>query len=136
MGLRKAGAWLGIVEEGDVMDPHDDRYPGDAFDGPDEPGDAISGPEGVQIAMVRPQTFLDAATVGEYFRQDLPVIINLCDMEDADAKRIVDFASGLILGRQGDIARLSRRIFLILPANSNLITDQGTRTDEGFFNQA
>ena len=78
----------------------------------------------------------DAATVGEYFRQEIPVIINLEDVDNAGATRIIDFVSGLILGRRGDIERLSRRTFLIVPAGAAILTTHDGLTDESFFNQA
>ena len=92
--------------------------------------------DGIQIAVVRPRNFRDGATIGEYFRQEIPVIINLEDMDNAEAERIIDFASGLILGLCGDIERLSRRTFLIMPAGASILTTHNALTEEGFFNQA
>jgi hypothetical protein len=92
--------------------------------------------DGTQIAVVRPRNFRDGATIGEYFRQEIPVIINLEDMDNAEAERIIDFASGLILGLCGDIERLSRRTFLIVPAGATILTTHKALTEEGFFNQA
>jgi cell division inhibitor SepF len=140
VGFRKASVWLGLVERDDddlMRDEHafadadEERADEEAFTN----GQVAMG-EGFQIATVRARTFRDAATVGEYYRQDIPVIINLEEMEDPDARRIVDFASGLILGRHGEIERLSRRIFLLLPADTTILTAQASLTDEGFFNQA
>jgi cell division inhibitor SepF len=91
---------------------------------------------GVQIAIVRPRNFRDAATVGEYYRQEIPVIIDLEDMENSDARRIVDFISGLVLGLRGDIERLSRRSYLIVPYDATILTRHDGLTEEGFFNQA
>lgn len=84
---------------------------------------------------MRPRNFRDAVTIGEYYRQDIPVIINLELMENAEAWRIIDFASGLILGLRGDIERLSRRTFLIMPPGATILTGDNGLTDEGFFNQ-
>lgn len=92
--------------------------------------------DGIQIAVVRPRNFRDAITIGEYYRQGIPVIINLEAMDNAEAWRIIDFASGLILGLRGDIERTSRRTFLIVPAGAAILTVHKSLTDEGFFNQA
>jgi cell division inhibitor SepF len=142
VGLRKAGAWLGLVED----DGDDLSYPErSAADGYAEGDQALDQAPGgapaeagrsFRIASVQAQNFRDAHTIGEYFRQDIPVIINLTDMTAADAKRIVDFASGLIFGRQGDIERLSSRVFLIIPPDFEILKEPGALTDEGFFNQA
>jgi len=100
------------------------------------PGSEPATGSGSQIAIVRPRNFRDAVTIGEYFRQEIPVIINLEDMSNAEAWRIIDFASGLILGLRGDIERISRRTFLIVPEGATILTVHNSLTEEGFFNQA
>ncbi len=135
MALRRAAFWLGLA---DNSEPYDVQVPGDLYeveDGQDEAGDEGAG-AGQQIATVRPETFQDAVTIGEYFRHDVPVIINLHDMDLPDAKRIVDFACGLIFGRRGSIERISARVYLLLPPGYAIITGQGSLNGEGFFNQA
>jgi cell division inhibitor SepF len=121
-----ARAWPGHVE-------HDNDAIEDNYESPN--GQAAAGNE-AQIAIVRPRNFRDAVTIGEYFRQGVPVIINLEDMSNAEAWRIIDFASGLILGLRGDIERISRRTFLIVPAGATILTVHQSLTEEGFFNQA
>ncbi|MDL4774198.1 cell division protein SepF [Actinomadura xylanilytica] len=138
MAIRKAATWLGLVEHEDETPISEQHIPDDVDVGPDDvdnPNGQVAMGEGFQIAMVRPRNFRDAATIGKYYRQNIPVIFNLDDMDDAAARRIVDFASGLILGRRGDIERLSRRVFLILPDDTTILTAQSSISDEGFFNQ-
>jgi cell division inhibitor SepF len=100
------------------------------------PSGQLAMGNGIQIAIVRPRNFRDAATVGEYYRQEIPVIINLEDMDNAEAARIIDFISGLVLGLGGDIEKLSRRTFLIVPGDATILTTHDGLTEEGFFNQA
>ncbi len=121
---RNARAW---------PDPED---PDDFQDDDETPSDRLATGNGLHIAIVRPRNFRDAATIGEYYRQDIPVIINLEDMNNAEAWRIIDFVSGLILGLGGDIERVSRRTFLIMPAGATMLTAHPGLTEEGFFNQA
>lgn len=138
MGLRSVGAWLGLIEQNDgsLADEYSAEDTGDEEYDDESPDSQVATANGFQIAVARPRNFRDAATIGEYFRQDIPVIINLEDMPDPDARRIIDFASGLILGRRGEIERLSRRFFLLLPADSTIHIAQEGLTEEGFFNQA
>jgi cell division inhibitor SepF len=137
---RNARAWLGLVEHDNDAPVDEDGYASEDFsevqDDDEIPSDQLAMGYGIQIAVVRPRNFRDAATVGEYFRQEIPVIINLEDVDNAGATRIIDFVSGLILGRRGDIERLSRRTFLIVPAGATILTTHDGLTDESFFNQA
>ena len=43
--------------------------------------------------------------------------MNLTDMDDADAKRLVDFAAGLVFGLHGTIERVTSKVFLLSPAH-------------------
>jgi cell division inhibitor SepF len=130
---RNARAWLGHVEPDNDAQVSEDEYSSEDVE---TPSGQVAAGSGTQIAIVRPRNFRDAVTIGEYFRQGIPVIINLEDMSNAEAWRIIDFASGLILGLCGDIERISRRTFLIVPASATIITVHKSLTEEGFFNQA
>src|SRR6266498_1217899 len=48
-----------------------------------------------QITTLHPTTYNEARTIGEHFRDSVPVIMNLTEMDESDAKRLVDFAAGL-----------------------------------------
>lgn len=137
MGLRKAVVWLGLVEHEDEVLSYEEQPALEAYPDDGEPGTREApGGDVCQIATLRPQTFRDALTIGERFRLDIPVVVNLQDMDASDAKRIVDFMSGLIFGRRGDIQRLAGRVFLIVPAHYRIVQEQEALADEGFFNQA
>jgi cell division inhibitor SepF len=137
---RNARDWLGLVEHDNDAPVNKDGYASEdvsEVQNDDEiPSGQLAMGNAIQIAIVRPRNFQDAATVGEYYRQKIPVIINLEDMDHALATRIIDFVSGLILGLCGDIERLSRRTFLIVPADATILTAHDGLTEEGFFNQA
>ena len=59
-----------------------------------------------EILTVHPKQYRDAQVIAENFRDGIPVIINLSQMSDADARRLIDFASGLSLGLYGRIERV------------------------------
>jgi len=137
---RNARDWLGLVErDNDALVNQDGYAPEDVYEVPDDdetPSGRLATDNGIHIAIVRPRNFQGAITAGEYYRQEIPVIINLEDVDHALAARIVDFVSGLVLGLRGDMERLSRRAFLIVPAGSTILTKHDGLTKEGFFNQA
>ncbi|QIK73962.1 cell division protein SepF [Propioniciclava coleopterorum] len=89
-----------------------------------------------RIVTVHPRTYNEARTIGEHFRDGIPVIMNLSDMEDADAKRLVDFAAGLIFGLRGAIERVTSKVFLLSPADVVVTAEDKERIAGGFFNQS
>lgn len=187
--MRKAGVWLGLIEDDEDRYAEDDRRYGDrgyndryADDGydddllDDEPvlprnrdsrgsvrplGRApVSSPmtqdnlalapqvqlreravtasdEGYRITTLHPTTYNEARTIGEHFRESVPVIMNLSEMDEADAKRLVDFAAGLAFGLRGTIERVTNRVFLLSPANVQVTAEDKAKIAEGgFFNQS
>ncbi|MCX4401735.1 cell division protein SepF [Streptomyces sp. NPDC059837] len=143
--VRKASAWLGLVDDNDDERYYDD----DNYAEGQDSGDAwVTDPRvkvasetaeetGRRIGTVTPDSFRDARGIGELFRDGVPVIINLTAMEAADAKRVVDFAAGLTFGLRGTIERVATRVFLLTPANTEIVSGEPAgRQADGFFNQS
>jgi cell division inhibitor SepF len=150
--MRKMGVYLGLLEdteryEDDYYDEYDDR--GRAEE-PAHPAPVAqlaerrrpNGPTGVvadlsRIVTLHPRTYNEARTIGENFREGVPVIMNLSEMDDADAKRLVDFAAGLIFAVRGSIERITNKVFLLSPPNISVAAEDKQRIAEGgFFNQS
>ena len=90
-----------------------------------------------RITTLHPRTYNEARTIGEHFREGTPVIMNLTEMVNSDAKRLVNFAAGLIFGLHGSIDRVTNRVFLLCPANVEVTAEDKARIAErGFFNQS
>ncbi|GAA0359423.1 cell division protein SepF [Microbispora corallina] len=90
-----------------------------------------------RITTLHPRTYNEARTIGEHFREGTPVIMNLTEMVDSDAKRLVDFAAGLVFGLHGSIERVTNKVFLLSPANVEVTAEDKARIAErGFFNQS
>ncbi|WP_393085172.1 cell division protein SepF [Streptomyces sp. LN704] len=143
--VRKASAWLGLVDDNDDERYYDD----DNYAEGQESGDAwVTDPrvkvasetaeeKGRRIGTVTPDSFRDARGIGELFRDGVPVIINLTAMEPSDAKRVVDFAAGLTFGLRGTIERVATRVFLLTPAHTEIVSGEAAgRPADGFFNQS
>ncbi|WP_329298833.1 cell division protein SepF [Streptomyces sp. NBC_00659] len=142
--VRKASAWLGLVDDNDDERYYDDDY----AEGQDSGNAWVTDPrvkvasetaeeKGRRIGTVTPDSFRDARGIGELFRDGVPVIINLTSMEAADAKRVVDFAAGLTFGLRGTIERVATRVFLLTPAHTEIVSgDAAGRQTDGFFNQS
>jgi cell division inhibitor SepF len=94
-------------------------------------------PQPYRITTLHPRTYNEARVIGERFRDGLPVIMNLTEMDDADAKRLVDFAAGLSFGLRGSIERVTAKVFLLSPQNVDVTAEDKARIREGgFFNQS
>ena len=92
-----------------------------------------------RITTVHPRSYNDARKIGEAFRDGTPVIINLSDMDDSDAKRLVDFSAGLIFGLHGAIERVTSKVFLLSPAHVEVVAEEQAVPGEvraGFYNQS
>ena len=89
-----------------------------------------------EILTVHPKQYRDAQLIAENFRDGIPVIINLSQMSDADARRLIDFASGLSLGLYGRIERVTSKVFLLSPHNVTVAAEDKERLAGGFFNQS
>ena len=81
------------------------------------------------IVSAAPRNYNDAKEIGEPFRDGDAVVMDLTDLDTADAKRIVDFAAGLCFALRGSMHNLSRgvdtrkRLFAIVPENAKLEKD-------------
>ena len=155
--LRKTMVYLGLAE--------DERY--DGYDDYDEPaaGHESSVRDGrsaavtplpqrtpvarvvrdvevgalTRITTIHPRTYNEAKNIGESFRDGTPVIMNLTDLDDADAKRLVDFAAGLVFGLHGAIERVTSKVFLLSPAHVEVTANEVEApkpASRGFFNQS
>jgi cell division inhibitor SepF len=163
--MRKMAVYLGLVED-DHRFEDQDQYQDDFADDYDEYGAELvqeddrqdthlpDGPAGGRVAdrravaqvqttdlaritTLHPRTYNEARTIGEHFREGTPVIMNLTEMVDSDAKRLVDFSAGLIFGLRGSIERVTNKVFLLSPANVEVAAEDKARIAErGFFNQS
>lgn len=93
-----------------------------------------------RITTVHPRSYNDAKVIGESFRDSIPVIMNVTDMGEAEAKRLVDFSAGLVFGLGGSIERVTNKVFLLTPKNVEVLTEEraagDSPTSAQFFNQS
>ena len=155
--MRKIGEYLGLLEDTGRY-PDDEGYDEYAEEQPTRPTVAETRPAPVarlderrrtptaprevvaelsRITTLHPRTYNEARVIGENFRDGVPVIMNLSEMGDADAKRLVDFAAGLVFATRGTIERITNKVFLLSPPNVTVAAEDKQRLAEGgFFNQS
>jgi cell division inhibitor SepF len=163
--MRKMGVYLGLLED---TERYDDEYYEQYDEQPQaprqedsrpapvaniserrrvpptqQPQQVRTGPQSVvaelsRITTLHPRTYNEARTIGENFREGTPVIMNLGEMDDADAKRLVDFAAGLVFGLHGSIERVTSKVFLLSPSHVEVAAEDGVPAPapRGLFNQS
>ena len=153
---KKTMQYLGLVEDDELDDLEEGldepvrqeagpvrRYSRSAEVSVTEPADAIvrtipsSRPTPLAaIHRAEPRRFNEARDIGERYRQGIPVIMNLQGADDPLARRLVDFASGLVFGLDGKIEMVASRVYLLTPANMEVSAEERERIVEGgFYNQ-
>jgi cell division inhibitor SepF len=94
-----------------------------------------SRPSGA-IHRAEPKRFNEARELGDRFKDGIPVIMNLQGTDDSIARRLVDFASGLVFAEDGKIELVANRVYLLTPANVDVSAEERERIKEGgFYNQ-
>ncbi|EWC63020.1 hypothetical protein UO65_1647 [Actinokineospora spheciospongiae] len=99
---------------------------------PSEPPVPTGYPLG-RVVTLHPSSYYEARTIGEHYRDGRPVIMNLTEMEDGDAKRLVDFAAGLAFALRGSMDKVTNKVFLISPPNVDPTAEDKRRLAEGGF---
>jgi cell division inhibitor SepF len=84
-----------------------------------------------RIVTLHPKSFAEARSIGEHYRDGTPVIINLTELDDSDARRLVDFAAGLAFALRGSIDKVTNKVFLISPPNADPTAEDKRRIAEG-----
>jgi cell division inhibitor SepF len=123
MSRPRLGSWLRGATRGSLaMDP---RRMAMMF----EEGHPLS-----KITTLRPKDYSEARTIGERFRDGTPVIMDLVSMDNADAKRLVDFAAGLAFALRGSFDKVATKVFLLSPADVDVSPEERRRIAEtGFY---
>ncbi len=147
--LRKTMLYLGLSEPEPEYDPmtedgqameldqyHEEPHPEETY-APAQVMPLHSDNTLRRITTVHPRAYNDAKVIGEAFRSGTPVIMNLTEMSDADAKRLVDFSAGLVFGLRGSIERVTNKVFLLSPATVEVASESSEPEVTGarFFNQ-
>lgn len=155
--LHKTMVYLGLKDEGERYDDeyYDDVEAGyDGYEGYEDAAEAPTQPARSEasvtplhkdtsnvrlvqnrdlgairrITTIHPRTYNEARHIGESLREGTPVIMNLTEMEDKDAKRLVDFGAGLVFGLRGSIERVTAKVFLLSPHGIEVGSNESTGT--------
>jgi len=82
-----------------------------------------------EIATMQPRSYQEARDIAERYRDGVSVIVNMGELSELDARRLLDFMIGLKEGLQGNLKRVTPKVFLLSPPN---VTVEDADEDEGF----
>jgi len=151
---KKTLTYLGLVEDDEFEEMNEVAAPGEARVRPlqrpqavrEVPVDehdgivrTISSTRATSASSIHksePRRFNEAREVADRFKDGIPVIMNLQSTDDTIARRLVDFASGLVYGLDGKIEMVANRVYLLTPANMEVSAEDRERiAGGGFYNQ-
>lgn len=70
-----------------------------------------------EIVTLDPQSYADGKEVAANFRQGIPVIVNIAALSESDASKMFHFMIGLKEGLEGQMKRVTPKVFLLTPAH-------------------
>ncbi|WP_294974621.1 cell division protein SepF [uncultured Leuconostoc sp.] len=79
-----------------------------------------------KIALFEPKVYSDSRAIASQILGGEAVVVNFTQIDEAQAKRILDFLGGAIYAVNGEIERIGQSIFLVTPATFEI---SGTLTD-------
>ena len=144
--LKKAAIYFGFAEEDELtheVRPVERTEEQDRHDRAPQPRERVEEPRRAPVTQLRPalklsdmseiltvhpRQYKDAKPIAEAFRDGTPVIINLSQMTDGDARRLIDFSAGLTQGLEGRIERVTTKVYLLTP--EHIVVSGGRGIDE------
>lgn len=123
MAFDKLGRFFGIDgsedEVNDAIDPSEETINEETPQSNERRGNVVSinsaGTPTSKIVLEEPRVYSDAKEVAQNLLNNKAVIINFARMDDAQARRIVDFITGTVYALNGEIQRVGDKIFLATP---------------------
>lgn len=76
-----------------------------------------------RVRIMTPSQFEESTGIADEIKSGRLVIFNIGQLNDDDARRVVDFISGTAYGLNGNVRRASRDIFVAAPRNIDITGD-------------
>ncbi len=77
----------------------------------------IASSSTLQIVLARPNDFSEVKSIGGEINEQKTVLLNLETVKSDDAKRILDFISGVAYANGAEIKMMAQKTFAIMPRN-------------------
>lgn len=82
--------------------------------------------------VMTPTSFNDAQEIGDKFKTELPVIMNIQSLDRDLTRRLIDFASGLCYGLGGRMEKVADHVYMLTPNDVEVSAEERQRLrDDG-----
>ena len=76
-----------------------------------------------KLQLAKPSSYDEAAGIADSLKQRQAILMNLENTDTGDARRLLDFLSGVAYALDGKIMRVSAQAYIIAPTNVDLVGD-------------
>lgn len=77
----------------------------------------------LQVVLVKPERFENAAEIADHLREKRTVVMNLEQTNKDIARRLIDFLSGVAYAQDGKIKKVAISTYIITPYNVDIMGD-------------
>ena len=77
----------------------------------------------LQVVLVKPDRFENAAEIADHLREKRTVVLNLESTNKDVARRLLDFLSGVAYAQEGKIKKVAISTYIITPYNVDILGD-------------
>lgn len=77
----------------------------------------------LQVVLVKPDRFENAAEIADHLREKRTVVLNLEQTNKEIARRLLDFLSGVAYAQEGKIKKVAISTYIITPYNVDILGD-------------
>lgn len=77
----------------------------------------------LSVVLVKPELFEEVKTIADHLNSRRTVLLNLESASKENAKRLVDFLSGVAYANGGQMKKVANSTFIITPFNVDLMGD-------------
>jgi cell division inhibitor SepF len=90
----------------------------------------IAPVQSAKVHIVAPERFPDAQDIGDRFKNQQPVIVNLQSADPQLSRRMIDFCSGVTYALGGSMDKVADQVFLLTPSNVEVSAEEKRRLQE------
>ena len=77
----------------------------------------------LQVVLVKPDRFENAAEIADHLREKRTVVLNLEQTSKDVSRRILDFLSGAAYAQEGKVKKVALSTYIITPYNVDILGD-------------